>query len=364
MVTLLDRYILKRLLDYLFLGLVVFTLVLFFSDTLLDFMKELRHYGISTDIAVTLVGLQIPRIVAMVVPMSALLATLMVYNNMNNQFELIAMRMSGISLYRLAMPAVVIGILTSLFTFMLHDYVVPLCNKYSRGLKAYAVNQQNLPGTHENFTYKQFDANQQLQRLIYISHFKKKHLGYSTVIDLTNPITLQVIQARSGYWGRGSIDLENANVYTVSSNQKLSNTTHAGFLTLQHFIQPQTVVPEYKPRELSFFGLWNWIPEQKRKGQKVDPSVYVTLWEKLTVPLSPFPLVLIAVPLAMTSPRRLSNVGFLSAVIILFCYYLIRHISVQFGNTQLLPPLLAASLPLIVITLAAVLMFQRKNRVL
>jgi lipopolysaccharide export LptBFGC system permease protein LptF len=76
--TILDRYIAKRLLDHLFLGIVVFTLVLFFSDALLDFMRHLQHYGIAWDISLTLVGLQVPRIVAMVIPMSALLSTLLV----------------------------------------------------------------------------------------------------------------------------------------------------------------------------------------------------------------------------------------------------------------------------------------------
>jgi lipopolysaccharide export system permease protein len=364
MFTLLDRYITKRLLDYFFLGMVVFTLVLFFSDALLDFMKDLQHYGIPWDIAFTIIGLQIPRIVSIIIPMSALLATLMVYSTLNNQLELIAMRMSGIGLYRLARPALMLGIGAAVLTFALHDYVTPSCNKLARALKSYAINQQNLPATQENFTYKQFDDSQQLRRLLYISHFEHNQLGYSTVIDLTNPATLQVIQARSGAWTPEAIELKDANVYTVSTNQKLTNTTHANHLALQHFVRPEREVNEYQPRELSFIGMLGWLEQQRKKGKHLPAEIYVTLWEKVLVPLSALPLVLVAVPLAMTSPRKLNNMGFLVAVLILFLYYLIRHVSVQMGEHEVLDPLLAASLPFLIISLAAGLLYHRKNRIL
>jgi len=363
-ITLLDRYILKKLLDYLFLGVVVFTLLLLFSNALLDFMKDLEHYGISWDIAFTLVGLQVPRIVVLVIPMSALLSTLMVYSNLSNQFELIAMRMSGISLYRLAMPAVILGIGASICTYILSDYVAPTCHRYSWALKTYAVNQQNLPSVHENFIYKQFDKDEQLKRLIYISHFHHKHLGYSTLIDLTNPETLQVTQARSGLWGRSAIELDDANVYTVSFNQKLSNTTRAEHLELQHFIQPQGLVKENRPRDLSFIGLWNWMEAEKKLKHAISPQTVVTLWEKLTFPLSALPLVLISVPLSISAPRKLGNIGFLMAIVILFCYYLLRHISTQIGYDGFISPLWSAVLPLIVITAVALMMFRKKNRIL
>jgi lipopolysaccharide export system permease protein len=292
--------------------------------------------------------------------MSALLATLMVYSNMNNQFEIIAIRMSGVSLYRLAQPALLVGISAAIFTFLLHDYVVPLCNKYSRALKSYAIEQQNLPATQDNFIYKQFDANQQLKRLMYVSHFDGRHLGYSTLIDLTNPETLQVTQARSGDWGQGVIELQDANIYTVASTQKLLNTTSADHLELEQFLRPKAEVAEYLPREMSFVQLYQWL----KKGKRESAKDHVALWEKLTVPLSALPLVLIAVPLSLTSPRKLTNLGFLGAIFILFLYYLLRHISVQFGESGTLPPLLAACIPLIVLSSAGIYLFRKKTRIL
>jgi LPS export ABC transporter permease LptG len=362
--SLMDRYIGKRLVNTFFLGIILFTLVLFFSDALLDFMRDLQHYGISWDLSFTLVGLQLPRIVAMVIPMSALLATLMTYNGFNNQFELIAMRMSGLSLARLMQPALILGVFACVVTYGLNDYVVPLCNTLTRGLKTYAVSEQNLPAVQDNFTFKQFDQNQALQRLLYISHFKENTLGQSTLLDLTNPGALQVVQARSGQWQHHGITLTDANVYTVSANEKLTNTTYASSLQLQNFLTPAPPKNEVGLNENSFFKLAQIIQEKVLKGQEVSIPLWIRLWEKITIPLTALPLVLIAVPLAMTPPRKLTNRGVLFSILILFSYYLLKHIGVQLAEHGWIPPLLGALLPLLVLSALAGRLFIRKNKVL
>lgn len=360
-ITLLDKYLFKKLLDFAILGLVLFTLVLFFSDALLDFMKDLQHYGIGWDIALTLVCLQIPRLVVEAIPMSALLATLMVYNTLSNQFELISMRVCGISLYRLSRPAVVLGIGACLCSFLLNDFAVPFCNKLSNELKTAAINEQNLPASHDNFMFKQFDANQQLQKLIFVSHFNGKELGYTTMLDLTNPNTLQILQAQSGEWGQKNINLNQANIYTISGNQKLTNTTHADQFEVKNFIQPEITENTYKPRELSFLPLLHWIQNQVSLHQKVAPDLYVSLWKRIWVPLNAVALVLIAVPLAITSPRNIRPLGFLMAVIVLFSYYVLRAVTEQFGKQAIIEPFLAISLPFLILSCLAIILFQRKN---
>jgi lipopolysaccharide export LptBFGC system permease protein LptF len=81
-------------------------------------------------------------------------------------------------------------------------------------------------------------------------------------------------------------------------------------------------------------------------------------------PLSALPLVLMAIPLAMTSPRKLNNFGFLTSIGILFFYYVVRDVSNQFGNSGKLIPLLASALPIVIILAIAGTLFYRKNRVL
>jgi lipopolysaccharide export LptBFGC system permease protein LptF len=226
------------------------------------------------------------------------------------------------------------------------------------------LQQQNLPATRENFTYKQFGSTQQMERLLYVSRFKGNHLGYTTLVDLTHPGTLQVVQARSGQWGQSALTLNEASIYTVSGNQKLANTTQISRLQLQHFFRPQVEHAGFHPRELSFIGMWRWLEQQHAKGEVIIPKLWVRFWEKLTVPASALPLVLLGVPLAISAPRKLGNLGILAAIGLLFLYYLLRHFAVQLGDTAMIPPLMAAVLPAVVMSFLAGVLFHHKNKVL
>jgi lipopolysaccharide export LptBFGC system permease protein LptF len=86
----LDRYILTQLLDYCLLGVVIFSLVAFFSNSFLNFIQDVQRYGISIQTALLMMGLQLPETVAMIMPVALFFAVLLVYNTLNNQFEIIA----------------------------------------------------------------------------------------------------------------------------------------------------------------------------------------------------------------------------------------------------------------------------------
>ena len=337
MLTLMDRYILKHLLDNFLLNLVVFTLVLFFSDALFDFMKDLQHYGIQWDIAMSLIGLQLPAIIAIVLPISALMATLLTYSHFSQQMELVAIRMSGVSLYRLTLPAVILGVMACLASYAIYDFVRPLCNTYTRSLKLYAIYEQNLPTTNDNVMFKEYDKNERLKRLLFVTKVQKKSLGYTTVVDLSNPKTIQVTQAQGGQWEGPFIGLNEASVYTVSSTGKLLNTTQAKSLKLENFLKPDVKLEKNSQKEMSFVPLFMWIQSQQAQHKAVGRSLVVSLWEKLSMPLSALPLTLIAVPLAISPPRQMKQLGFLWAILTLFFYYLSRHLSVQLGQTGVLP---------------------------
>lgn len=361
MLTRMDGYIFKQLLDFFIISLVVFTLLLFFSDAFFDFAKDSQRYGLTGDVMLALIGLQLPAILANILPLSTLLAILLVYSNLNNQMELIAFRMSGVSVYRLAVPAVILAFFSVSLTYGLHDFVRPLANKYALGLKRMSLYEFSLPGHHENFVFKQYDDQQRLQRLFYIAEYRDRQLGYATVIDLTNPKTMQVTQAQSGVWEGANIMLNHASVHTVASTGKLTNTTQADQLKLAHFVRPKVEFTLYKPKEMSFFQLRDWIEQLKQQGKPVDKDLLVLWWEKIAVPLSGFPLALLAVPLAISPPRQVKNVGFLSAITLFFLYYLLRYVSTEFGKMTGLPAGMVAFFPMALLLVTATVLFIRKN---
>ena len=88
--------------------------------------------------------------------------------------------------------------------------------------------------------------------------------------------------------------------------------------------------------------------------------VVIELYDKLALPLTTIALVLIGVPLAITPPRVRYNRGFLFSILIIFAYYLIRALSISFGEAGAIPAFFAAWTPNIVLTALGAVLYYKK----
>jgi lipopolysaccharide export system permease protein len=391
---LLDRYIFRQLLDYFLMGIVVFTLVAFFSDTLLKFIREIQKYGIPLTTLLTMVGLQLPRSIALVMPASAFLAVLMVFNQLNNQFEIVALRMNGISLWRIMAPALLLGVMCSGLAYWLSDYVVPWCNQRTDQMKRMAISQTTLPANGNSFTYNTFDENHNLTQMIYVSNYHGQRLEDTTILDLSKNKTMQIYQARSGtldsYEGWS---LENVNHYTIirqqdaATDEQKFSSGHLGSLKLGDLIKntrkDEKLAEIEKERkdgtwisseQQNFAQMLAAIKTREAQKDKVPRGNYLQLWAKLTWPLSCLVIILSAVPLSITPPRQGSNRGFVYAIIVLFLFYMLHNTFQNIGKTSSfdlistmpLPAYLTllAWMPVTIMTVIGCVLIQRKTKVL
>ena len=106
--------------------------------------------------------------------------------------------------------------------------------------------------------------------------------------------------------------------------------------------------------EHNFVQLLSHIAKENRPDLKID------LYDKIALPLTTIVLVLIGVPLAITPPRVRYNRGFLFSILIIFVYYLIRALSISFGEAGSLIPSLAAFMPNIILSVIGVGLYYRK----
>ena len=103
------------------------------------------------------------------------------------------------------------------------------------------------------------------------------------------------------------------------------------------------------------------IKRQRTKlEKKVRLEYEINLFDKLALPATTFALALIGVPLAITPPRVRYNRGFLFSILIIFAYYLIRALSISFGEAGSIAPFLAAWMPNIVLTITGLALYYKK----
>lgn len=355
----LDRYILKQVIEMFLMGVFVFTTIIFASDTFITLIKQIAKFGIPFKIAFILILLNLPSVIVMTIPMGVLLATVMTLNKLSLSSEITVMRACGIGLNRIAKPIFIFAIIMSLSSFFINESIVPVMMSQSKTLALWALGQKNIPDGKENFVFKELNDNWALKRLFYVGFCKKKTLYNVTVLDNSKDGTIQILQARQGKTSPEGWKFEKGAAYTITDNGQVLNTTLFDKSTIKFGLDLSDEMNKNVAKEYNFTGLLKYL--SKADITPEDRQVYtIELFDKIALPLTTIVFVLVGVPLAITPPRVRYNRGFLFSILIIFAYYVIRALSLSFGESGSLTPFLAACLPNIVLTIMGTYMYYKK----
>ena len=358
-ITLLDTYILKQIIEMFLMGVCVFTSIIFASDTFITLIKQISLFGIPFNVALMMIILNLPSVVVMTIPMGVLLSTVMTLNGLSLKSEITVMRACGIGLNRIAKPIFIFAILMSLFSFFINESILPVMTKQSKDLALWALGQKNIPDGKQNFVFKELGDGGFLKRLFYVGYCKDKVLYNITVLDTSKEGTIQVLQAREGKTSPEGWNFEKGALYTVDNEGKVLNTTLFDDSKIKFGLDMTKELNKNVAKEMNFTKLLKYLattniqPEQKR-------VIVIELFDKIALPITTIALVLIGVPLAITPPRVRYNRGFLFSILIIFVYYLIRALSISFGEAGTLSPFLAAWMPNIVLTIWGAALYYKK----
>ncbi len=358
-ITLLDKYLLKQVIEMFIMGVCVFTAIIFASDTFITLIKQISQFGLPFKVALMIIILNLPSIIVMTIPMGVLLATVMTLNKLSLASEITVMRACGIGLNRIAKPIFIFAITMSLCSFFINETIVPVTSKQSKDLALWALGQKNIPDGKQNFVFKELGQNGFLKRLFYVGYCEDKTLHNITVLDTSKEGTIQVMQAREGKTSPEGWLFEKGALYTVASNGKILNTTLFEDFKMALGVDMSRQMNKNIAREMNFSNLIKYIATTDL-DEKQKRVVTVELFDKIALPITTICFVLLGVPLAITPPRVRYNRGFLFSVIIIFVYYLIRALSISFGETGSIPAFLSAWLPNIVLTIWGLFLYYKK----
>ncbi len=355
----LDRYILKQVIEMFLMGVFVFTTIIFASDTFITLIKQIAKFGIPFKVAFILILLNLPSVIVMTIPMGVLLATVMTLNKLSLSSEITVMRACGIGLNRIAKPIFIFAVIMSLSSFFINESVVPVMMSQSKTLALWALGQKNIPDGKENFVFKELTDDGILKRLFYVGFCQKKTLYNVTVLDNSKEGTIQVLQAREGKTSPNGWKFEKGAAYTITDNGQVLNTTLFDKSTVKFGLDLSDEMNKNVAKEYNFTGLLKFLSKSDITPE--DRQVYtIELFDKIALPLTTIVFVLVGVPLAITPPRVRYNRGFLFSILIIFAYYVIRALSISFGEAGSIAPFLAACLPNIILTVMGTWLYYKK----
>ena len=361
-VKVLDKYLLKQIIIMFLMGVFVFTSIIFASDTFITLIKQISLFGIPFHVALLMIILNLPSVVVMTIPMGVLLSTVMTLNKLSLDSEITVLRACGIGINRIAKPIFIFAIVMCICSFVINETVVPVATKYSKDLALWSLSQKNVPNGKENFVFKEIDSNGVLKRLFYVGNCEDKVLYNVTVLDNSKEDTIQVLQANTGRTTPSGWDFYKGAVYTIGDRGKVLNTTLFETSNVKFGLDLTKQLKKNLAKEMNFSKLLKYIAKglSHLETQEERNAIVIELFDKLALPITTIVLVLVGVPLAITPPRVRYNRGFLFSILIIFAYYLIRALSISFGEAGTIAPFLAAWLPNVILTILGAAMYYRK----
>ncbi len=365
-ISILDKYIMRQVIEIFIMGIVIFTSIIFASDTFITLIKQITLYGIPFNVALMIVLLNLPQVIVMAIPMSVLFSTVMTLNKLSLSSEITVMRACGIGLNRIAKPIFIFAAVMSLFTFIVNETVVPITNSQSKTLAVWALGQKNIPNGKQNFTFKETNTSPEggnsIKRLFFVQRCEDNILKNVTVVDFSEKDTLKVIQSQTGKTSPDGWKFIKGAAYTVTKKENILNSVWFAQTTADFGMDVKDKLTEDEATQYNVVALWKYVENNSKKHH--DPKIHslfkIELHNKFAFPFTTMVLVLLGVPLAITPPRVRYNRGFLFSILIIFLYYLLRALSISLGEEMKITPFLAAWIPNVILFILGSILYYRK----
>jgi LPS export ABC transporter permease LptG len=297
----------------------------------------------------------IPYIVSNVTPLCSLLAVLVTFGSLNRTSELTAMKATGISLYRVVAPILVLAAILATALFAFNESYLPDANRRQQQLRAQIKGKpaQTFLLAGRKWISGQTDRPGDPVRIFYYQAFNQtadSAIFANLSVFEFDPQTFALqrrIYAGTVRWDPtvSSWIFENGWQRTFSDEKVATFQPFTVSTFPEIHEQPGYFTKEDKPSdEMSYSELSTYIADLRQSG--IDTiKLHVQLDNKLAVPAITLVMAILAVPFALSMGKRGGLLGVATAIGVAIAYWFVAQVFVSMGNINTLPPLLAAWTP-------------------
>ena len=375
-IALIDRWLLGQIIPPMIFAISAFTVISLSVGVMFDLIRKIVEYGLPLLQALKALIYSLPSFLVLSFPMAVLLSTLLSYGKLSANSELLALRSLGIKTSRIIAPAIAVSIFMTGLTFYFNDNLVPTSNKLAELTLRSGIGSSFNKGKSKNniiFSRKgsRIDASNKptkvntfLTHIFYASQFENNIMREVTVLDFSRENIKQILTANSAIFDKddSSWVFKDGN---ITSTNSIGQTTNIKF---KQYVYPFVEGPldlAKVPKDASDMSLTEALEAEKifkKMGDlKQVRKIQVRIQEKFTLPCACLVFGLIGSILGSKSNLRSSkSQGFGLSVILILVYYVISFIFSSFGVKGLIPPIIAAWLP-VVISLGGGFYFLRKS---
>lgn len=370
MIKILDKYIINEFWVPFISGSAIITGIWLSAEELRHVFRLITNSDAPLSLALTILGLHMPEIIVITIPIGVLWATFLVFSRLNNDSEIIAMRTSGISLGRILRPVIIFGLFAALISFMINELIVPISSPLARKLEIYSIYKNPFPNIQRNFTYLEKTSNRKLKRIFYAGMYNegKDLLKNIVILDFSKDGLTQIYTAKNAKWNpqKGGWDLIRGTSHFISNDEeRLSRVSSFDSLFIPSIATPAKLIKELnKPEEMNFVKLGLFLKLQKDVTLSIDDynEAVVSFHSKFANPVACLLIALIGAPLGILPRRSSSSWNYIILGVIIFQFYIMQSVCNSLAEADRITPFIAAWFPNIVLFSFALFIIRRKAR--
>jgi LPS export ABC transporter permease LptG/LPS export ABC transporter permease LptF len=347
----LDDYVLREFLTTFAMVLVSFvllTLVFTFFELLGDIIRNRTPLVTVGEYLIDLT----PSMVYLITPLGVLVAVLVTFGVLTRTNELTAMKATGISLYRVMVPVLVVSALLAVALFLFDESYLPTANRRQEALRSvikgrpaqtflrpdrkwiFGRQEPGKPG--RIFYYQFFDPTQDRFANLTVFEFNPEDFSLSRRIFASSvhwEPQLQQWVFEHGWERR--FDGEK-----LSSFSQFSVESYPEIVEWPQYFKKEAL----QSQEMTFGELERYIRDLRQSGFDTK-QLSVQLNLKVAYPIVTLVMAVLAIPFALSMGKRGSLTGIAAAIGVAIAYSVIQNTFQQLGDVNLLPTLLAAWAP-------------------
>jgi lipopolysaccharide export system permease protein len=351
---LLDRYIAFAMARGTGIALlVIMGLNVFFS--IIEEIDELDQGSYNITKMLEYVALTLPRGIYELFPTAALIGGLTGMGALAVNGELVAMRASGLSVWRIVRSVLQAGLVLLVVVVALGEGVAPVAEQYAQRLRSGALEKR------VSFMGREGVWVRDESRYIYVNKiFDNDTLADVSVFefDPDRQLISSMHADTAAYQGGGKWLLHNMRETLFAGNSATTRVEES--ITVPALLAPELInVVVLKPENMSVQDIRQFLGYLKANGLETQEYRYA-LYRRFVTPVSVLLMLFISVPFVFGSLRSTgTGQRFLVGVMAGFGYFLANQLASQAGQVYGWSPLLVSITPGLVVMLAGIYALRR-----
>ena len=352
----LDRYIARAIVGGTLMSLFVFGALF----TFISFVAELQHVGLGnygTLQAFIFVLLNLPQLLYQVFPSAMLLGGLLSLGALASTSELVVIRAAGISISRITVAVIKAGPLLVIIAVLLGEFLAPATISEAKTMRAEALEGRVITRDRKGL-WSKYGGN-----FVYIGAVLPDVQLMDVIIyelDTEHRLKKTTYAKQAHYDAEDQLwhlqDVVNSEITKDSVKSTHTKTEQRPAMVSTDLFN----VLNLEPEDMSATELWQYSLYLDENELESD-AFWLAFWVKMFSPLTCVGMLMIAVPLVLTSSSRTGGAGrrILIGVMIGVAFYVLNRVINQMGIIYGITPILSAGLPSILVIAISVVLIRR-----